>query len=345
MKKVDTINKPFNPGPPMEDGVVDGEFKEIEDKQDNSNVIKTVTPFVINSREKGNEMVATITFLCINGEDELLTINRNYMLSKEEDELLQSIPFHVGSMFSNAIICEQIILNNLPCYISDFKFEVEDIHNNEVFLDCVETRKNTERRFKFNSEVYAALNFVDDYIFKEDIDNDYDLRLAIAIGSKVNENVEFFLVDNIESIVSMVSTDKAPTGFIEKIKSIFVKREPTTNIGLVFRVARTVDKKYEENDATIIKQEKEVVSILTPFDIGVVFDSDKFKGDTIEQLQEKYYGDSDQYVSTLIVDEARLHGIDKEYMMIRGKTKDGITRIFLLDSTMRENLIHMIKSY
>lgn len=344
MNKVDNVTKNFDPnmmnamglmgnnmGEAIGDDIIDVDAKEI--KQDMSHIIKTVTPFIINSREKNGRIIGTLTFLCLDGNDELITLNRNYILNDEdENDILKLIEFHVDSMYSNAIICGQLVMNHLPCYISDFKFEVENTSDNRVFLNATETRDNSIKRFEFTPEVYSALNFIDDYIFKEEIENDYDLRLATAIGSKENLDSKFFVVNNIDSIISMVSTDRKPEGLFGKIRDVFDK-EVSTSIGIVFKATGISD------------ETSETVSLLTPFDIGVSFDKSKFKGDSVEDLQNNYYGDSDQYVATLIADESRLYGIDKEYMMIRGKSKDGKVKIFLLDSSIKEQLIHMIKDY
>ena len=348
MQKVDSIVKSFdgnmsdignmmgtnNDMIPTED-IIDADVTEItSDKiEDKSNIIKTVTPFTIVSREKNGKNVATLSFLCLDGNDELFTLNRNYVLDEEDNEIIKLIDFHVECMYPNAIICNQLITNHLPCYISDFKFEVENLKDNRVFLNATETRKMTVKKFEFDPEVYAALNFIDDYIFGEDIENDYDLRLATAIGSKENDNVEFFVIDSIDNITSMVSIDTHSNNIFDKIKDVFSKDE-STSIGLVFRASRFIS-----------KAERETISLLTPFDIGVVLDKSKFKGDTIKSLQENYYGDSDQYVSTLIADESRIYGIDKEYLMIRGKNKNGIIKIFLLDQNIKADLIHKIKEY
>lgn len=182
-----------------------------------------------------------------------------------------------------------------------------------------------------NSEIYCAMKFIDDYIFNTMIENEHDLQLATIVGSKENNDVEFFVVDSIENIVNMVSTKKKPKG-IEAIKSIF-DREADTNIGLVFRASRTTPEK------------KEIVSILTPFDIGVELDKSKFKGDTVEDLENNYFGDSDQYVATLIINDTHIEVVDKSYMVIRGKTKNGTTKIFLLDNAIKNDLIKKIKDY
>jgi hypothetical protein len=319
--------------------VIDVESREVDEevetvKELETIRIKTVTPFVINSRHKNGSIVATVTYLCLTENDSLLTLNRNFIVSEEDDELLKLLDFHVESMYPNAIICNMLITNHLDSYISEFDFIVDEIEKNEVRLSAINIKSKVNVNLVFNPEVYSSLNFIDNYLFKEDIDNDYDLRLAVAIGSKENESAEFFVVDSIDSIVSMVSTDTEPTSFIDKLKNVFNKEDPSTSIGVVFKATRFIS-----------SDKKETVSILTPFDIGVSFSPEKFRGMTVEELQEKYYGDSDQYVATLITDNSRLHGIDKEYMMIRGKSKDGLSKIFLLDSSIKEELKHKIEDY
>lgn len=325
------------------------EIKEIEAKEPEvdlkSITIKTATPFIINTNKSPNsgKDIATLTFLCVLEDENIITISRNYILDTEDDkDAVECIDFHADNEFVNNKICYNFIAKYLPAYFSTFKFKVDDLSDygnkhNLVTLECINiTDKSKTVEFRMNTEIFCSMAFIDDYIFNGEIENEHDLQLATVVSSKINNDIEFFVVEEINNIISMVSTKKKPKG-LDIIKDIF-NNESHTGIGVVFRVTRT-----QKNDNK--EDYKETVSLLMPFDIGEELDKSKFKGDTVESLEQNYYGDADQYVGTLLIDEWHLEGVDKSYMIIRGKTKNGTTRVFLLDSAIKEDLIHKIKEY
>ena len=308
---------------------------EVNNEEDEkARTIRSATPYIINTNKKDNMTIATLSFLCVLENDKIITICRNFLIHDEDEEdILKLIDFHADSEFINNKICYNFIAKYLPSYFSAFNFKANPKEDkNLVTLECVNITNRSEMiNFRMTSETYVCMSFIDDYVFKGEVENTYDLSLATVAGSKKNDNIEFFVVESVEDIISMVSTAQKPKG-LDALKNLFSKDE-NTGIGIVFRVSRTVD------------GNKETVSILTPFDIGVSLDKSKFKGDTIESIQENYYGDADQYVSTLLIDEVHLYDIDKDYMVIRGKNKSGKYYVFLLDNNMKQKLIHDIKAY
>lgn len=299
--------------------------------------IVSATPITIVDHDVNGRYISTLAFLCRDMNDKLVTICRNFELKdKEEQELLDVIPFHNNNAnFINDTMNYINLTKYLPSYISDFKFYVEERYNtdNNPIVYTYATKfgdiSKEKIRIDIDAEVYAAMNFIDSYVF-DGIENEYDLNLAVSVGYKNDHVAKFFLVDSIEDIISIAPTVRQPKG----IKKLFKKAEIGTGIALVLKINKFIS-----------NTEKEVVSLLTPFDTGIVFEESKFRGSSIESLEEKFYGDSDQYVSTLIVNTTRLHGIDKEFMTIRGKNKDGQVRIFLFDTTIVDKLIKMIEEY
>ena len=94
-----------------------------------------------------------------------------------------------------------------------------------------------------------------------------------------------------------------------------------------------------------LAKNKNIKQVLTTFDIGKDYPDSKFKGDTIDTIQNKYYGDSDQFVSTLTVEDTRLLGVDKQFMMVRAKNKNHKVYVFLLDVSATEKITKLIEAY
>jgi len=306
--------------------------------------IKTITPYKITFKKKDNRDIAIIIFLCRDDNDNLFIIDRNIPV-RDEDHLsdLECIPFAEDKDydFVNDNICTNLLLGHLDNYVCDMKFEIskEDMKSSDPVLKTTLTNVHTRETkvAAIGADTYAALTFIDSYI-AEDIINEHDLALAVVAGSKENTKAEFYVVDSVDKIVAMAPAEvelKEKKGFIDKITSIFKGNEDEhpTSVGMVVKVSRTVG------------TEREVVQLLTPFDIGVEFGEDKFKGITISWIEKNYYGDADQYVATLIINSAKIEGVDKTFMIIRGKSKTGDVKLFLLDSSIQKELQDNINAY
>lgn len=306
--------------------------------------IKTITPYKITFKEKDDRDIAIIIFLCRDDHDNLFIIDRNIPV-RDKDHLsnLECIPFAEDKDydFVNENICTNLLLGHLDNYVCDMKFEIskEDIKSSNPVLKTTLTNVHTRETkvAAIGADTYAALTFIDSYI-AEDIINEHDLALAVVAGSKENINAEFYVVDSVDKIVAMAPAKidlKEKKGFIDKIVNIFKSNEDEhpTSVGMVVKLSRTVG------------TEREVVQLLTPFDIGVEFGEDKFKGITISWIEKNYYGDADQYVATLIINSAKIEGIDKTFMIIRAKSKTGDVKLFLLDSSIQKELQDNINVY
>lgn len=306
--------------------------------------IKTITPYKITFKKKDERDIAIIIFLCRDDNDNLFIIDRNIPV-KNEDHLsdLECIPFAEDKDydFVNDNICTNLLLGHLDNYVCDMKFDIskEDMKSSDPVLKTTLTNVHTRETkvAAIGADTYAALTFIDSYI-AEDIINEHDLALAVVAGSKENTKAEFYVVDSVDKIVAMapaVVELKKKKGFIEKIAGMFKddEDEHPTSVGMVLKVSR------------IVGTEREVVQLLTPFDIGVEFEEDKFKGNTISSIEENYYGDADQYVTTLTINSAKIEGVDKTYMIIRAKSKTGDVKLFLLDSSVQKELQDKINEY
>lgn len=309
--------------------------------------IKTITPYKITFSKKDNRDIAIIIYLCRDDYDNLFIIDRNIVI-KNEDHMsnLECIPFAECKEcdFINDKICTQLMMGHLDNYICDMKFSIskEDIKNSDPVMRTTLTNVKTRevKEAAISADTFTALKFIDTYI-EENIINEHDLALAVVAGSKDNQNkmVEFFIVDSIEKIVAMAPAMvelKEKKSIWQKIKDFITGAEEvehSTSVGMVIKVGR-----YNG-------QEKEIVQLLTPFDIGVEFDEDKFKGNTISSIEENYYGDADQYVTTLTINSVEIGDIDKTFMMIRAKAKTGAIKLFMLDYSIQKELQDMINEY
>ena len=312
--------------------------------------VKTVTPLNITTYKNKNAgtYFATMNFLCTIDTDDIKTypnklaiICKNYIAKNEEDvEICEIMPFFIDDEFISRKICDHLMFENIPRIITEFDFNVAYLASGEsdsvnfkghLLTEYMIPDQKDDILMDVSLEQFASLAFIDSYIVNGDM-NEYDLSLATAVGSKIpDKDSKFFVVDDIVSIVSMCKAEKKSKNIF---KNIFNKKERNTSIGLVFKAMR-----YKNAN------EKETVSLLTPFNLEVSLPDKKFKGDTVESLEEKYYGDADQYVSTLLVENIRLQGVDKEYMLIRGKNKNMDVYVFLLDISITDKLTKLIEEY
>lgn len=319
------------------EATIDGEKVTIPNKD---RFILTATPFNLSVAKSNNDKeVATLSYLCKDKDSKLFIVARNFIIDSEEDrEIIATIPFaeDVDSDFASRIICNHMFMQNMDVYVADMNFKVDDDFNkNEdpiVHVEAIDIKSKDVINIDMTAEVFSCIAYIDSYVF-EDLTNDHDLTLASVAASKETESpTTFFVVDSLEGIISMAPAVVPKTG-IEKIKHLFSK-ETTSTVGVIAKFNRFIS-----------KDEKETATILCPLDVGKVYPDSKFKGKTIADIENTYFTDADQYVATLIVQNIRIFGVDKEYMMIRGKTKDKKVKIFLLDSAIKEQLEYKIEEF
>lgn len=338
-----------------ETNIIDGEFHEVKENENKKEeihpalFIKTATPYRIIFNKKNDKNIGTLIFLCRDRDDKLFVIDKNYILTEDQKEIVECIPFtSEDSDFGNEKICTNLVLNYLDNYvITDKNFAITKDHlldiNPMLTITLTNVKTKEDCIAEINADTFAAINFITSYI-EEAIFNEHDLALATIIASREKlekEHVEFFEVCDIEKIVAMAPADcdlelRPYKSLLSKIRSMFKKEtevEHNTSIGLVLKLSR-----YKDSN-------KEIVQLLAPFDIGVEFEESKFKGATISSIEDDYFGDGDQYVSTLISHSVTIDGLDKTYMMIRGKSKNGDIKIFLLDSSISKDLKEKINEY
>ena len=306
--------------------------------------IKTITPLDITTHEDDEKKLyfATLNLLATTSDDTTIIVSKNYYANDSLDlEFAKLNPLCVEDQFCNRNITDHVLFGHLPRILTELEFSVnEDYATNEnPIVSCLGRRidienpvsaDHTDTKLEFTAESYAAVTFLDDYIMAGD-SNEYNLSMATCVGSKYpDEPVTFFKTDDITSIATMCRAEKKDTNPFKKL----FHREKNTSIGLVINCMR-----YKPDKSI------ETVSLLTTFDIGKDYPDSKFKGDTIDTIQNKYYGDSDQFVSTLTVEDTRLLGVDKQFMMVRAKNKNHKVYVFLLDVSATEKITKLIEAY
>lgn len=336
----------------------DEHWELFNNNKDDIIFIDSIVPLGISKRiinKDGKDInVATLTFLFHTSLAELMILGKNYIIeSKEQNDLIEALPFYNDDKFESYKVSTELLCRAMDCYSSDLNITAVNITSEEYnwfhnvdstnateFFNSGNGQFMIESKNIFNSEsvrfivapyIADCIKFIDSYIYGG-IKNEHDLTLASVLPvEKPTENglgfvacpkEDIFLVDNIEDIVSM-----APAITKKQKKDI-------TSIGVVLKVSNFVS-----------TSEKNIAYILIPFDSEEGYGIKKFKGKSIDDIMKEYYGDSDQYVSRLMIDDIRIGGLDKEYMMIKGCTKDEKYTMFLLDKAAKEKLVNMIKEY
>lgn len=291
--------------------------------------MESIVPAGISKRiiERNGKSVnlANLVFICKDTSGDIFTLGKNYCITtKEENDMIEALPFYNDDKFENYKASVNLLVNTLESYSSEFEIKAESdfVKSSEprFSIDCKDISNNTDVKIYMNANHMDCLKFIDSYIY-EGINNNHDLALASTL-SLDNINEDIFLVDKIESIVSM-----APA--INKKQKKDIK-----SIGVVLKLSNFIS-----------IDEKEISYLLIPFETGTGYDIKKFKGKSIDDIMDSYYGDSDQYLSRLLIDKVRISGVDKEYMIVKACSKDNKYRMFLFDNATREELVKMIDEY
>lgn len=321
------------------------EVPAVEDTKDDFRII-SATMLNNNIRKTDNNgtklNIGLVIFLCKAESGKLLLLSYNYHLSsKKEIEYFKSLPTYLDNEedFISKKICNVVLNNNLDHYAIEGSFEIpadfDNIDNPEVSVSVVDLKTKINYTIKMCTEIFAAIKYIDKY-FTDQLSNSHDLALANSIASKEDlKATNITTVKNIEEIVALAPA-VVPKKGIKKLLSKIKGEEVTTTVGVVIKFTDKKDNIYY---------------LLAPFDTGVEFDNSKFKGNTIKSIQDNFYGDTDQFVSTLLISEANINlnageniG-NKNYMIIRGKTKNLETRLFMFDQYTKERLIKLINEY
>lgn len=333
-----------------ENDVIEVDNIELEVDSTDNNVVIDLDPEIYCSHafpiythiiKAENSNIIAMSYLCRDGDDNLFILNRAYTVPEDAEEdilAFECLPF---AEYETDHITRKLqfkwLNNYLPHYTTNMKFYVDPYftknNSSAVYTYAVDSKDNKKIKVTMPLEVYVSILFLDKYA-ETDCDSDHDLDLAIVNGAiDHTEDASFFIVDDVD-IVSMIDATvqkEESSNILEKIKSKFTSKEElvqnNTNVAMVLKISRT---NSEGN--------KETVQLLSAFDIGKTFDKSKFKGKTVDNIQDEYFKDGDQYSSTLIISEAKLYGVDKTYMVIRGVNNNKKSYIFLFDTLVIEDI-------
>ena len=309
----------------LEDLEVDDEGNVKKKELKEAYHISQVTPMTImTSKSPDNKDIAAVVFLCRDAlQRYTFTLTINYYIENDEQKKqIENNPIHDNNNFLSKRLASNIVMNTVDGYITDMKFfyNKEGYPSNKFCLFAVsnDEKKNNEiYRFDMSADIFSAIAFIDDYV-ATDSHNIHDLQIATVAGYKESDKlVTVNFVDNVDSIVSL-----APAA-----------TKDSEDIALVFKV-------IEFTDANT----KNVYKILTTFNFGKKYPKKKYRGATLATLEEAYGKDVDQYLSNYMID-CHLANIDKNYLIIKAKNKNGLCKLFFLDDDAISRIEELVEMY
>lgn len=296
------------------EAVVEGEEASSSESIENIK-LEIVVPLSAYIENINDNLVAYITFLA-KTEDKLISISTSYQLENvNEVPVVESLPFNIQKNFPSNKIVSDLVSSYVENYVTDFVFNYYNDKEDRYKFDF-KAKKLTENGldktviFDVTSDVFNSIKYIDSYLF-DGVVNNYELAVASTSGRSPEIPTSVIDIDRIDRVVAMSQIKDSDTTAIEYV---MVDKD---------------DNKYV---------------MLSTFNLGVKFNRKKFKGMTIDKLQNNYLQESDQYLQ-LFNEFCRFGNIDKEYLIIKGRNKDEETKMFLLDSTVRTELQSMIGDY
>lgn len=342
-----------------------------ETMEHQARMIMWATPMALRVRGRKNNnsalYIASLTFLCVDGCDNFFTVTRNFLLENVmENEALKELDLHIDNLGTNIKICVDQIINRSKCYVSEFDFQIHSVEDKVIYLPCYESGSGEEKVFELNADCYMGLKYIEDMIYRCAVGEDTFFNFATLIASKGAFSTGFFEIQDIDGVIALASGKRTPRGFFAKIKSIFSKDKGSDNLAVVIKGRRRPPKPWPQYDGnptydaeTRARKDKEAeekaqreweameddeVTLMMPYSTdGVFYKKDKFKGMTIELMENAYYGTEEQYSTTLTNYNCVIGG--KNYTALRGKNKAGDVQIFLLDDDNMAKLNKLIEEF
>ena len=275
--------------------------------------ITQVTPMTImTTKSPDGKDIAAFVLLCKDQmADKTFTLTHNYIIENaEQKKQIERNPIHDNVNYISKRLTANMIMNTIPGYITDFGFyfNKDGVNPYEKFymfgVPNVEDSKAIIK-FEFNPEIFSVLAFLDDYIVS-DCHNIHDLQIATVAGYQQSGTlVTTHFIDTVDSIVSLAASDD----------------KDSTDLAVVFKIME-----FDSVDS------KTVYKILTAFDFDKKYPKKKFRGYTMEKMEEEYGKDIVQY-------------LDKDYLIIKAKNKDGICKLFFIDNDVQRRIEEMIEAY
>lgn len=288
--------------------------------------IISVSPYSIDIINNDKKIMIILTILGIDDDNLLYLINRSYYAeNKEEIERIRKIPFYTSEDFNSVKTSQYILSKGCTVLQTNFEFYSTDDPDKFSLYALNIDDNNNKVHISVNANIMSCLAFFDLYVFKT-ITGLHSLNCACIAGiNKDNEEAtDTIIPDTVENLLCM-----AP---VIQHKKIFGSND-TSDVIVAFKLIK------------MNGEEREAYSLLTPFNVGVSFPKQKFKGHTTKEIQETYFGDSDQYMSEYIVGSVHIYGCDKEFLMIVAKNKNKDRKVFMLSGDVQSLMIDKISDY
>ena len=315
MKKIQLdFNEPIN---------MTEEFKENEIDRSDDYIIDTIVPFSMNILDNPNNpdtKIASLFFIAKSKSDYTFSIYTSHLLENDDEvESIKNIyPFHIDNNFSSFRIASNMIINSYKVYSTDFNFEYnKDAEFYKFSIKAIrQDSKGLHETVQFNmiSDVFAGLKYIDTYAYDLTLNN-YELSIA-SLSAK-------------DSTPDIVPTEMINANKLDRVVAMAPIGKDSTTYGIEFVALDDNDNKY---------------TILSTFNLGQKFNKKKYKGMDINKIQNNYLKEEDQYLQ-LFATYCRFNNIDKEFLIIKAKNKDGKHILLMLDSTVRIELQTLIGEY
>lgn len=278
-------------------------------------IITSATPLGLSTNNLSKGDIVTLSWLCKSKSGDMYTLCTNYIMDHPdiEKEIVSDIPFHDKSMYISQLAVNNMLLNNLDCYVTDMIFSTTSdmmIENTEFSVVGVDLKTKERYEFFVSNTIFASMAYLDNYILDNTI-NHYEIMMAITSALSNNDNAMLADFDENLHVVSMAPVDKS------------------TSVAVIFEAKSSDLKKY---------------TVLVSFDVGKKFSRGKFKGMKVDKMEENFLKDGDQYL-TVFTFITTIKNLDKEFMVIKAKNKNGEYKIFMMDTNCRQSLTDKVSEF
>lgn len=302
--------------------------------------IKSILPFTIVGKSSESEDFATyvMSYLCKSDTDEyFLLTNVTKVQNILEQQIIESASIYINNFDSVQRIIISDALHDLPMYSTSFNTFIDD--NDKLNTNAY--KQEDDKLVKIDIEVspeklYSAL-FFNSYYFSglhaesiyDDDDNEGESAnyiVACLMGSDYGDaiaDIPFEIVHNLD-IVVMAS----PNSDFSKFDRFLAKISPDILSEELIVVCR-------------INNKDEDIILKIDSNDGKVYDDEKFKDITFDNIMNTYDNDSSVYFTYDIVD-ITLKGLKRSVLVLaknnEGKFKVLLMEADLLDKTLAEKI-------
>lgn len=251
-----------------------------------------------------------LIWLCESENDKLFLLNTLYFVSEEEISIIDLLFLNKDHRMIGSKIETSMLMNRLPVLYTDMKFVYDS--DDCVKLDSILTN-GTHMELLLSINLFASFKHMDYCINNLDFTN---IRSSITSAFSTTENTDVVIVDYIDSIISTAIMDRDNCAVAFEVSAVYIL----------------------ENG----KCKKESFTILGTFNLGIKLKKKLFKDNKLDIILN-LPDDEDKYLADLFFIN-RFKNIDKEYICIKAKNKNKVSKLFLFDSAMKVKLEEMIKS-